>query len=237
MITANVKKYKWLLFDADDTLLDFHRAEHDALAKTLAEVGLPADDEAIKVYSEINNGFWKALERGEVTKDRLRYLRFACFVERYGYDIDAAMLADSYENHLATQNYLLPGAESVCRALYGKYKMYIITNGLVFVQKSRFGTCAIRDLFEKSFISDEIGCQKPGKGFFDAVVAGIEGFDVSEALVIGDSLTSDIKGGINYGIDTCWLNRYGKPVPEDMDITYVIHDISELPRLLGVEES
>lgn len=226
------KKYKWLLFDADDTLLDFFRAEHDALCETLIEAGLPADGEAVSVYSGINDALWKSLERGEVTKDRLRYLRFARFIETYGYNADARALADSYEHHLAGKSYLLPGAEQTCRALFGKYKMYIITNGIVFIQKSRFGACAVHDLFERSFISDEIGVQKPARGFFDAVAAGIVDFDPQKALVIGDSLTSDIKGGIGYGLDTCWINRYGRPVPEDMDITYVINDISELPALL-----
>ena len=227
------KKYEWLLFDADDTLLDFKLGEHRAITATLADAGLPTDDEVIATYSRINDNLWKMLERGEVTKDRLKVLRFEQFCEHYGFECDGVALAESYVENLKKQTVLLDGAEDVCRALYGKYKMYIITNGIEAVQTARFGGCAIKEYFEKCYISDAIGVAKPKKGFFDAVAADIEGFDKSKALVIGDSLTSDIKGGVEYGIDTCWLNPTGKEVPDGMDITHVIGDIREL---LGILE-
>ena len=227
------KKYEWLLFDADDTLLDFKLGEHRAITATLADAGLPTDDEVIATYSRINDNLWKMLERGEVTKDRLKVLRFTQFCEHYGFECDGALLADAYVENLKKQTVLLDGADDVCRALYGKYKMYIITNGIEAVQTARFGGCAIKEYFEKCYISDAIGVAKPKKGFFDAVAADIEGFEPSRALVIGDSLTSDIKGGVEYGIDTCWLNPTGKEVPDGMDITYVIGDIREL---LGILE-
>ena len=227
------KKYEWLLFDADDTLLDFKLGEHRAITATLADAGLPTDDEVIATYSRINDNLWKMLERGEVTKDRLKVLRFTQFCEHYGFDCDGVALAESYVENLKKQTVLLDGAEDVCRALYGKYKMYIITNGIEAVQTARFGGCAIKEYFEKCYISDAIGVAKPKKGFFDAVAADIEGFEPSRALVIGDSLTSDIKGGVEYGIDTCWLNPTGKEVPDGTDITYVIGDIREL---LGILE-
>lgn len=226
------KKYEWLLFDADDTLLDFKLGEHRAITATLADAGLPTDDEVIATYSRINDNLWKMLERGEVTKDRLKVLRFTQFCEHYGFECDGVALAESYVENLKKQTVLLDGAEDVCRALYGKYKMYIITNGIEAVQTARFGGCAIKEYFEKCYISDAIGVAKPKKGFFDAVAADIEGFDKSKALVIGDSLTSDIKGGVEYGIDTCWLNPTGKEVPDGMDITYVIGDIRELLEIL-----
>ena len=226
------KKYEWLLFDADDTLLDFKLGEHRAITATLADAGLPTDDEVIATYSRINDNLWKMLERGEVTKDRLKVLRFTQFCEHYGFECDGVALAESYVENLKKQTVLLDGAEDVCRALYGKYKMYIITNGIEAVQTARFGGCAIKEYFEKCYISDAIGVAKPKKGFFDAVAADIEGFEPSRALVIGDSLTSDIKGGVEYGIDTCWLNPTGKEVPDGMDITYVIGDIRELLEIL-----
>lgn len=226
-------KYKWLLFDADDTLLDFKLGEKRAITATFESVGLPTDDEVIETYSRINDDLWKMLERGEVTKDRLKVLRFEQFCEHYGFDLDGAALADAYVENLKKQTVLLDGAEDVCRALYGKYKMYIITNGIEAVQTARFGGCAIKEYFEKCYISDAIGVAKPKKGFFDAVAADIPDFDKSQALIIGDSLTSDIKGGVEYGIDTCWLNSHGKDVPEGMNITYVIKDIREV---LGILE-
>lgn len=226
------KKYEWLLFDADDTLLDFKLGEHRAITATLSEAGLPTDDEVIATYSRINDNLWKMLERGEVTKDRLKVLRFTRFCEHYGFDRDGAALAETYVENLKKQTVLLDGAEEVCRALYGKYKMYIITNGIEAVQKARFGGSAIKEYFEKCFISDAVGVAKPKKGFFDAVAADIEGFDKSQALIIGDSLTSDIKGGVEYGIDTCWLNPNGKELPEGMNTTYVIKDIREVLEIL-----
>ena len=224
--------YKWLLFDADDTLLDFKLGEHRAITATFGAFGLPTDDEVIETYSRINDNLWKMLERGEVTKDRLKVLRFTQFCEHYGFDCDGAALADAYVENLKKQTVLLDGAEDVCRALYGKYKMYIITNGIEAVQTARFGGCAVKEFFEKCYISDALGVAKPKKGFFDAVAADIEGFDKSQALVIGDSLTSDIKGGVEYGIDTCWLNPKGNEVPEGMNITYVIKDIRDILAIL-----
>ena len=225
-------KYKWLLFDADDTLLDFKLGEKRAITATFESVGLPTDDEVIETYSRINDNLWKMLERGEVTKDRLKVLRFEQFCEHYGFDCDGAALADAYVENLKKQTVLLDGAEDVCRALYGKYKMYIITNGIEAVQTARFGGCAIKDYFEKCYISDAIGVAKPKKGFFDAVAADIPEFDKSCALIIGDSLTSEIKGGVEYGIDTCWLNTKGKDAPEGMNITYIIKDIRDVLEIL-----
>ncbi len=224
--------YKWLLFDADDTLLDFKLGEHRAITATLEGEGLPTDEKVIETYSRINDDLWKMLERGEVTKDRLKVLRFERFCEHYGFECDGAALADSYVENLKKQTALIDGAYEVCTALFGKYKMYIITNGIEAVQKARFAGCAIKDLFVKCYISDSIGAAKPKKEFFDAVAADIEGFDKSQALIIGDSLTSDIKGGVEYGIDTCWLNPKGMEVPEGMNITYVIKDIRDILEIL-----
>ena len=224
--------YKWLLFDADDTLLDFKLGERRAITATFESVGLPTDDEVIETYSRINDNLWKMLERGEVTKDRLKVLRFEQFCEHYGFDLDGAMLADAYVENLKKQTVLLDGAEEVCRALYGKYKMYIITNGIEAVQKARFGGCAIKDYFEKCYISDAIGVAKPKKGFFDAVAADIPGFDKSQALIIGDSLTSDIKGANNYSLDSCWYNPKGKPLAAGITTDYVASNFDEVLRVI-----
>ena len=224
--------YKWLLFDADDTLLDFKLGEKRAITATFESVGLPTDDEVIETYSRINDNLWKMLERGEVTKDRLKVLRFEQFCEHYGFDLDGAMLADAYVDNLKKQTVLLDGAEEVCRALYGKYKMYIITNGIEAVQKARFGGCAIRDYFDKCYISDAIGVAKPKKGFFDAVAADIPDFDKSQALIIGDSLTSDIKGANNYSLDSCWYNPKGKPLAAGITTDYIASNFDEVLRVI-----
>ena len=227
-----MKKYKWLLLDADDTLLDFKRAEHDALTEALKDVGFSADDETVKIYSRINDAFWKSLERGEVTKEMLRVLRFEKFLGTVGFSADTETVARNYEDHLSGKSYLIPGADEVCRELSEKYGLYVITNGTVSIQRSRIGKCGLCPYLRDVFISEEAGAEKPKKTFFDYVSAHIPGFDPRYALVVGDSLTSDISGGAAYGMDTCFVDPDGKPVPEGMDVTYVIRDITELPRLL-----
>ncbi len=227
-----MKKYEWLLFDADETLLDFKLAEAQAIRATFRAYGLPTEEEYIETYSKINDNLWRMLERGEVSKARLKVARFDRFCRHYGFPDIGAELADAYVGNLSRQTALIDGAEEVCRALAGKYKMYIVTNGIYSVQTARFGGCAVKEYFEKCFISDEIGCEKPSRGFFDAVAAAIPGFDISRALVIGDSLTSDIKGGAEYGMDTCWLNRAGKTAPDGLSITYTIGDIREILEIL-----
>lgn len=225
-------KYKWLLFDADDTLLDFKAGEAAALKSALEGMGLPTEREIIDTYSRINENLWKMLERGEMTKPRLKNLRFEQLCEHFSFAVDPIALSDSYFENLKKQSMLLPGAYDVCKALAEKYEMYIITNGTLEIQLARFGGCAIKDFFKKAYISDEIGYAKPSRGFFDAVAADIPDFDKSRALVIGDSLTSDIKGGVEYGIDTCWYDPQGKDAPEGMNITYTVKDIRDILDIL-----
>ena len=226
--------YSFALFDADNTLLDFTRAEHDALCECLAARGLPTDEATISCYSAINDGHWKKLERGETTRARLKVERFADFFAAVGYCCDPAAMADDYVAALSRQSHLLDCALELIQALRGKCRLYIITNGITTVQKSRFGACPLAPYFDACFISEEMGCAKPEKRFFDLVFAAIPDFDPTEAIVIGDSLSSDIQGGINAGLDTCWYNPKGKPAPADMKITYTVNKLKDiLPILLG----
>ena len=226
--------YSIALFDADNTLLDFTRAEHDALCACLAARGLPTDAATVSVYSSINDGHWKRLERGETTRTRLKVERFADFFAAVGYEGDPAAMAHDYESTLGKQTHLLGGALELIQELYGKCRLYIITNGLTAVQKSRFGSTPLAPYFEQSFISEEMGCAKPEKRFFDLVAAAIPDFDPIEAIVIGDSLSSDILGGVNAGLDTCWFNPSCKPAPADMPITYTVSCHSDIiPIILG----
>lgn len=232
---CTMKKYKWLLFDADNTLLDFTRAERAGITDTLIGMGLPATDEVVTTYSKINDGLWKDLERGLVTKERLKVLRFERLCQHYSLNGDPVAIAAEYVKNLSKYGFLCDGALELCRTLYGKYDMYIITNGIKVIQDSRFAKSGIKDYFIHTFISEEVGCEKPGRAFFDHVAASIDGFDPAYALVIGDSLTSDILGGVNYGIDTCWVNPKGNEKPADLPITYTVTTLSEVASLLGEE--
>ncbi len=141
-------------------------------------------------------------------------------------------MARDYESNLGRQTHLLNGAEALIRSLYGQCRLFIVTNGLTAVQKSRFGGCALAPYFEQCFISEEMGCAKPEKRFFDLVAAAIPRFDPTDAIVIGDSLTSDIRGGINAGLPTCWYNPAGKPVPDGLPVTYTVRDLAEIRGIL-----
>ena len=224
--------YRIALFDADNTLLDFTRAEHDALCACLAARGLPHDDDTVSVYSAINDGHWKRLEKGLTTRDRLKTERFGDFFSTIGYNGDPAVMARDYESTLGQQTALLDGALELIQALHGKCELYIVTNGITAVQKSRLGGCALAPYFDRCFISEEMGCAKPEKRFFDLVAAAIPGFDPADAIVIGDSLSSDIQGGINAGVDTCWFNPRKKSAPPDMKITHIIDSLSEIEAVI-----
>ncbi len=227
-------RYPILLLDADETLFDFARAEHEALCDCLRGIGMTPDADVVRTYSEINDGFWKMLERGEIDKETLRVARFGAFCRHYDLDVDVTALAFAYTDALATKSYLLPGALETCRTLAEQCRLYIVTNGIGTVQRGRFEPSPLRPLIQDLFISEELGAEKPKKEYFDAVTTRIEGFDPRKALMVGDSLTSDIRGGINAGIDTCWLNRKGKEAPAELPITYTISTIEELVPLVLV---
>lgn len=227
-------KYEFLLLDADETLFDFPRAEREAIKDALAKWNITANEEMISKYSEINDRHWKMLERGEIGKSELRVARFAAFCTYYGLDVDVPSLAIAYTDALATKGYLLPCALEVCRALATQCKLYIITNGIASVQRGRLEPSPLREFIEELFISEELGAEKPHAAYFDAVAAKIPHFDRQKALVVGDSLSSDMRGGVNAGIDTCWFNPQGKPAPADLSITYTISTLKELiPLVLG----
>jgi len=225
-------KYTTILMDADNTLLDFTRSEHDAIAETLAHFGLPNDDATIAIYSEVNDAHWKMLERGEIEKKVLMWKRFEAFCARTGLEADPKALAADYLRTLSTKSYMIDGALEVCAALAQKCRMYVITNGDKRVQQGRLSPSPLAKHFGKCYISEEVGFEKPDVRYFDAVKADIPDFDPATTLVVGDSLTSDMKGGINAGLDTCWYNPKGKAVPADLPLTYVIRDLAELPALV-----
>lgn len=199
-------RYDTVLFDADGTLLDFHRSEREAVREALLMSGIDADGEQIRVYSEINDGLWKMLERGEIERSVLLYRRFEIFCERYGYDADARKIAEDYMHTLSAKAYLIDGVIQMLDRLYGKVRMYIITNGVEFIQLGRYARAGIEQYFDGIFISEAMGVQKPDRKYFEYVAERISGFDKTRTLVVGDSLTSDIKGGNNFGLDTCWYS-------------------------------
>ncbi len=224
--------------DADDTLFDFRRCQRRALSEVLEEHGVQPTDGIVTAYDRINHSVWKALERGEIEKSVLVWKRFELLAEETGADFDPVAVSSEYERHLSRCAFLFPGAEETCRELAGKYDLYLITNGIGAVQKARIRDSGLDRYFKGVFISEEIGHEKPSREFFDAVADAVPGFDPSDTLVAGDSLTSDIRGGMECGADTCWINVRGAVVPADMEgrITYTLQSVTGLPGLLrGLE--
>jgi YjjG family noncanonical pyrimidine nucleotidase len=225
-------KYSFLLFDADHTLFDFNKSEYLALKSALEELGCPSTDAHIERYSDINVKYWKMLERGEIDKISLKLARFVEFGREFGFEDKAEALSDLYMENLAHESHLFDGALELVAKLSESYRLFIITNGVKSTQDGRFGVSPITKYFEQIFISEVVGAEKPSIEFFDAVADGIEGFDKSRALVIGDSLSSDIKGAINSKIDCIWYNPMKKSAPEGWDITYTVSNFDEILDIL-----
>lgn len=229
-------RYDIILFDADGTLLDFHKSESEAIREAMNLHAVAPTEENVCLYSQINDSLWKKLERGEIEKKVLIYHRFELLFDALRMSGDAKAMAADYVKALSTKGYPLDGAEEMCRELYGKVKMYIVTNGVETVQRGRYARCGIDRYFEEVFISDVIGVEKPSVRFFEYVSEHIENFDKSRTLIVGDSLTSDMRGGINFGIDTCWYNPEGKQCPEDMSLTYIAKDFEDVIKYIIGEE-
>lgn len=228
---------KNLLFDMDMTLLDFHKAEHNALGQTLMELGIEPTEERLASYSRINLSQWKLLEQGLITRDRLKVKRFELFFAWMQGEWDAKKAAQRYESFLACNHDYMEGAEKLLKEFRGKYAMYIISNGLARVQHSRIQGAEMEPYFDGIFISEEVGYNKPDVRFFDTCFDRIKetidpDFCREESVVIGDSLTSDIQGGINAGVTTIWLNNGGVETPGEIRADHEIHSLEELPALL-----
>lgn len=222
-----MSRYKYILLDADNTLYDFDLAEHDALHATMAEFGVSLSEEEHSVYHGINDNLWKMLERGETTREELKTRRFDEFAEYLGMKdrLNAEELAKGYVVNLAKQCQLIDGAEALCRELSKKYRLSLITNGLTNTQRSRISLSPLPKYFTDIFISEEMGCAKPSVEFFDCVRKTIGDDDLSAYLVIGDSLSSDIQGAVNFGCDSVWISRDGKSDPRP---TYTVTELSEI---------
>ncbi|MBQ2767601.1 MAG: YjjG family noncanonical pyrimidine nucleotidase [Clostridia bacterium] len=226
--------YTWLLFDADNTLLDFNAAERVSLISALSEQGIPVDETMISTYHTINSAIWKQIETGEFDRENLNAVRFSRLSEHFGFTCDVDRMGRSFFACMEQQKQLIDGALSLCQTLAERYSLYMITNGTARIQHGRLDGTPLLDCFDGMFISQEVGAEKPSVAFFDAVAGGIPGFSPESALVIGDSLSSDIAGGIAAGIDTCWYNPSKKSCPDHITPTYTVSDYTELRRLLSV---
>ena len=223
---------EFLFLDLDDTILDFYKAERNALSKTIRQFGVEPTEEVLHRYHLINKWHWEQLELGTLTRAEVLTGRFKMLFAELGLDVDPEKMQAGYEHNLSIGHWFLPGAEEAVDALSKKYRLFLASNGTAVVQKGRMTSANLYRFFEKVFVSQEIGHNKPSKAYFDACFAQIPDFDPAKAMIVGDSLSSDIKGGNNAGIRTCWVNPNHAPRNPEIHVDYEIEALSQLPGLL-----
>ena len=228
-------KYKWLLFDVDSTLFDYDKAEENALRKTFERLKLEYDESVLGVYRQINNKIWSDFEKGKITPKQIKVRRFPMLFEKLNIDSDSIAFTDLYLKNLSEGLHLIEGAEEVLKVLNEKYKIALITNGLKDVQRPRITKSAVFKFISQIIISEEVGVSKPDEKIFDIAFQRMNYPDRQEVLMIGDNLISDIKGGNDYGIDTCWFNPKKISCDSDLQINYEIEKLTELLNILEVE--
>ncbi len=226
-------KYDVLLFDADNTILDFDKSEEHALQHAFSVCNLHYDEKVLQVYRRINILQWQRYERGEISRDEVLVNRFVLTlaelkIENY----NLALLSSEYEKQLHFGFYKVPHAEEVLAALQSTHRLYIVSNGVLSIQNSRMKGSGLDKYFIRRFISEEIGVPKPNVEFFNRSFAQIPDFEKSKALVIGDSLSSDIQGGVNAGVDTCWFNPRGAVNNSGLQPTCEIADLCQLLKMV-----
>jgi putative hydrolase of the HAD superfamily len=230
-----MRKYRLLLFDADETLFDYRCAERTALSTAFAEKGLfYREEEHLPLYRKINHVMWERLERGEITPPELRVERFREYFELLGITMDPADFSHVYLTALSRNSMLIDGALETVTVLAPHFQMALLSNGLAEVQKPRFDNSPLDRFFPVRIISGEVGLVKPDPRIFALTLERCGHTDKSTVLMIGDSVTSDMTGGVAFGIDTCWYAPLDKSLPEGIRPTYRIRRLSELPVLLGV---
>lgn len=228
-------KYNILLFDADDTILDFDKAEEQALMRAFDESGLKYDNNVLSVYHRNNIRQWRLFEQGIIKhKSEVLSSRFAETFKELGISESSRKTAELYEKHLHKCCYVINNAEYVLQRLQSmNCKLYLVSNGVLSIQNSRMKGSGLDKYFIKRFVSEEIGVPKPHKDYFNYCFSNIDDFDIGSALIIGDSLTSDIQGGINSGIDACWYNPKHVKNSSNIKPTYEIDDLEQLFKIIG----
>ena len=224
--------YKNILFDLDDTLLDFTKSEKKALQQVFHAYDIPYTAEHIAKYKQINHELWVQFESGEIERQTIFEQRFPQFLKIYGYHVTGTAVDEQYRQHLMDGHDVIDGAEALLESLQGTHRLYAVTNGLKEMQHKRLSESGLNKYFEKIFISEEVGAKKPEAAFFDFVFEQIADFKKEETIIVGDMLHADILGGFNAGIDTVWVNNKNFKLYVDVTPTYEIQHVDELYKIL-----
>jgi len=229
-----MNNYEFLIFDADGTLFDFSRAEAFALKQTFQDFSIEnfREDTHLRHYREINGVIWREFEEGLITPKTLKTERFERLFTILNLDLNPASFSSCYLEHLSQCSFLLPGALPLITALKDSHTICLLTNGLSSVQHPRFDNSELSSLIDYLIVSEDVGIAKPDPGIFQILFEKAGRDDPSASLMIGDSLTSDIQGGINFGIDTCWFNPGNSEKNPLIQPTYEIQNLHELNTLI-----
>lgn len=226
-------KYELILFDADETLFDFRKSEKYAFENSMHEFNLSYnEDYHLKIYSDINTKIWKEFEEGSISQEMLKVERFKRLSNKLGIYFNEVDFAKAYMNHLSDASFLYNESVQLIEDISKKHKLAIITNGLKEVQNKRVGKSIISNYFEMIAISEELQVAKPDPRIFEITLNSINHTDKSKVLMVGDSLNSDIQGGINFGIDTCWYNPTKSANKSKITPTYEIDCLMDLKSIL-----
>ncbi len=222
--------FKHILFDADNTLFDFDQMERNAFFDTMHAFNVPCDDVLYTRYREANRLLWLQFEQGRTDREHALAQRFTLLLD--GMDIDGADMNRLYQFNLAEHTVMMPYALELCERLSRRYELSIVTNGVGPTQRRKLDHTPLEPYFARQFISEEIGVSKPDVRFFHYVLDALGNPERDAVLIVGDSLTSDMQGGMNAGIRTCWLNRVGDTAPDGYRLDYVIRGLAELEGIL-----
>jgi len=220
--------YSILLFDLDDTLLDFGANETDSLNKLFQQQGYTLTEELFQLYNSVNKQLWAEYENGNIGLDVVLNSRFSETMLKLGQAVDGITWEKLYRELLGNGSQLMEGALEVCQRLSASHRLFVVTNGITQTQIKRLKLSGLFEFFEDIFDSQSIGFQKPSPEFFNYVMSHIKDFNKKEALIIGDSLNTDIKGGLLSGIDTCWMNPNSQQSTPEIQSTYTITSLVEL---------
>ncbi len=230
---------KTILWDVDGTLLDFSAAERTAIRTLFNEFGLgECTDEMLTRYAAINTRFWERLERNEITKPQVLIGRFEQFFGEFGIDKSiAAPFNERYQSCLGDTIVYRDDSIRLIEYLRGRVRQYVVSNGTIVAQSKKLERSGLGERMNGVFLSERLGAEKPNPAFFEKIFESIRPDDLSQVMIVGDSLTSDIRGGMNAGIVTCWYNPEGKPVPEGYRVDFMISHLFDLLPLLELEKS
>lgn len=227
--------YKHLIFDLDDTLLDFKTAEASAIKQVMAEFGIDPNDENVELYSGINLSFWKRFEKNEIPREEIFEGRFIEFAKALKISIDTRKMSQQYFEALSLGGQVFPYTIPLLEYLYKKYTLSAATNGALITQKRRIAASGIEKYFKGGiYISEEIGLQKPQKKYFEHILTALGNPPKNQVLVLGDSLSSDILGANNISVDCCFVNLRGQTLPENLKANFVVNSLEEIPIVCGL---